>query len=541
MNAELPAGITGATANFVVRPYDFLLSGIAERGGHRRESAGRRRVRAPCSWRPARRFARRSRCATRKATRRRTTAARRRPKACGSRRQIVAPVGGANSAVGTRRSVSARSANGVATGTDFTWSEVGIMQAVPGIGDGRLPHGRRRHGTGRASASAGSSRATSSSALNSPLFDTACSAGGFTYQGQAFNYVDAPVITATAVAVSGTTTTNYTGAFFKLDELDADGPQLCERGSRARHVGLPATTVDPAIASVGGGVATLTFGSGSGLAFVKAAPLAPFPAQVQLSIDVLDSDGVAAVGAAPLGNPVTFGIVGRHPVHGRRRRFATAACASAPPIGSERVDLPVPMRAEYYASAATGFVDNAADTLQRPASRSRSPATRKAWTPARPACSIAALPVRAAWVARPPQRSRFAIGEPPLAGGDFNLRLGAPGAGNQGSVLIRRRCRRGCVSTGTRAPPATRIRRARPRSGSSAASAARSTRARSTRSVARRRQATVCCRAVVPPSKRLPSHQPTRAHTAATPAPITMHVRRRDAGSRMASCPWAMT
>ena len=36
VNAELPAGITGATANFVVRPFDFVLSGIAERGRQRR-------------------------------------------------------------------------------------------------------------------------------------------------------------------------------------------------------------------------------------------------------------------------------------------------------------------------------------------------------------------------------------------------------------------------------------------------------------------------------------------------------------------------
>jgi len=81
--------------------------------------------------------------------------------------------------------------------------------------------------------------------------------GGFTYQGQSFGYGTAPVITATAVAAGGTTTTNYTnGAFFKLSN------------------------------------ATLTFSSGTGLKFVKGAPVAPFDANMQLAINVIDADGV---------------------------------------------------------------------------------------------------------------------------------------------------------------------------------------------------------------------------------------------------------
>ena len=49
--------------------------------------------------------------------------------------QLVAPAGGASPAVGSTVGFGAFG-NGVATGSDFTWPEVGIMQAVPGIGDG---------------------------------------------------------------------------------------------------------------------------------------------------------------------------------------------------------------------------------------------------------------------------------------------------------------------------------------------------------------------------------------------------------------------
>ncbi len=235
VNAELPAGITGATTNFVVRPYDFQLERHRERGGHRRESAGSRRVR--------RRILGRRRAVSRDghgARRGGRCDAEFRPRSDSRRR---APRDAARRAGRRReprrsglRSVSGPSPNGVATGTDFTWSEVGIMQAVPGIDDGDyLTAGDV---TGPASERIG--RFVPSHfvvALNSPLFETACSAGGFTYQGQAFDYVNAPVITATAVAVSGTPTTNYTGLVLQARQHDADGPQLLEPGSRARHVG----------------------------------------------------------------------------------------------------------------------------------------------------------------------------------------------------------------------------------------------------------------------------------------------------------------
>ena len=352
--------------------------------------------------------------------------------------QLVAPVGGASPAVGSTVGFGSF-ANGVATGSDFTWSEVGIMQIVPGIDDGAyLTAGDV---TGPASERIGrfipSHFVVGLSGLNSPLFETGCTAGGFTYQGQAFNYVNAPVITATAVAVSGTPTTNYTGSFFKLDNTTLTGRSYASVAGPLDTSGLPAAAVDPAIANVGGGVVTLTFSSGSGLAFVKAAPQAPFPADVQLSINVIDSDGVAAVGAAPFGNPVTFGFAGGIPfTGGDEMRYGRVRVGTA--VGSELVDLPVPMRAEYYASAGAGFVTNAADTCTTDVSLAFPAYTESlndGETCVRDSGAPGASGVGCAAAALLPARYR----EPPLvtAGGDFNLHLGAPGAGNQGSVLVR--------------------------------------------------------------------------------------------------------
>ena len=429
--AELPAGITGATTNFVVRPFDFQLSGIANAAAtvvnpQAADASGAVFLAAGAPFRATVTVRDAEGDATPNFGREAI------PEGVRLATQLVAPVGGASPAVGATLGFGSF-ANGVATGSDFTWSEVGIMQAVPGIDDGDyLTAGDV---TGPVSERIG--RFIPSHfvvALNSPLFETACSAGGFTYQGQAFNYVNAPVITATAVAVSGTPTTNYTGSFFKLDNTTLTGRSYASPAAALDTSALPVTAVDPAIVSVGGGTATLTFGSGGGLAFVKAAPLAPFPAQVQLSIDVLDADGVAAVGAAPLGNPVTFGSAGGIPfTAGQEIRYGRVRVGTA--VGSELVDLPVPMRAEYYASAAAGFVGNGADTCATNVSLAF-PAYTESLNAGETCVLDSGAPGASGMGCAAAAALPLRYGAPPLAG-DFNLRLAAPGAGNQGSVLVR--------------------------------------------------------------------------------------------------------
>ena len=57
------------------------------------------------------------------------------PERVRSPRRSTRPSGGATPAIGSTVGFGSF-ASGVATGTDFTWSEVGIMRAVPGVGDG---------------------------------------------------------------------------------------------------------------------------------------------------------------------------------------------------------------------------------------------------------------------------------------------------------------------------------------------------------------------------------------------------------------------
>jgi hypothetical protein len=420
VNAELPAGIAGATTNFVVRPYDFALSSIANAAGsvvnpQAADASGAVFLAAGAPFRATVTVRDAEGSATPNYGRESI------PETVRLTTQLVAPAGGASPAIGWTTGFGSFT-NGVATGTDFIWSEVGIVRAVPGVGDGNY-------------LTAGIGRFVPSHfvvALNSPLFATACSAGGFTYQGQSFGYATAPVITATAVAASGSTTTNYTGSFFKLTNTTLSGRSYSSPAAALDTSGLPATAVDPAIATPSGGVATLTFSSGTGLAFGKGAPQAPFAAQLQLSLDVEDSDGVAAVGAAPLGNPVTFGSAGGMQfTAGQQIRYGRVRVGTA--VGSELIDLAVSMRAEYYFDDGTGFVANAQDTCTTSVSLAFPAYTENlsaGETCVRDSGAPGASALGCAAAALTPYR------EPPL-GGDFNLQLAAPGAGNQGSVLIR--------------------------------------------------------------------------------------------------------
>jgi MSHA biogenesis protein MshQ len=431
VSAELPAGITGATANFVVRPYDFVLTDIANSAGtvvnpQAVDAAGGVFLAAGAPFRATVTVRDAEGSATPNYGNESI------PETVRLGTQLVAPAGGASPSIGATVSFGAFS-NGQATGTDFTWSEVGIMRAVPSVGDGSY----LTAGDVAGAASERIGRFVPSHfivALNAPLFATACSAGSFTYQGEPFAFATAPVITATAVAASGTVTTNYAGPLFKLANATLPARSYASTAGPLDTSGLPSPAVDPAIASSGGGVATLTFASGSGLRFVKGAPQAPFAAQIELAIDVLDSDGVAAVGAGPLGNPVTFGTTGGIPfTAGQEIRYGRVRVGTA--VGSELVNLPVPMRAEYYANAAAGFVANGADTCTTNVSLAF-PAFTESLAAGETCVLDSGAPgasgLGCAAVAAPPLR----YGEPP-AGGDFNLRLAAPGAGNQGSVLIR--------------------------------------------------------------------------------------------------------
>jgi hypothetical protein len=432
VNAELSNGIIGATNLFVVKPYDFVFSAIANAANsvtnpQASTATGSVFIAAGAPFR-ATVTVRDSEGSATPNYGRETPA-----ETVRFVQQLTLPSGGAIPGVGQTAGFGAFT-SGVATGTDFTWSEVGIIRVRGAIydsdylGAGDVTGVTLSENIGRFVPH----RFVVS--LNTPQFTTACTAGGFTYQGQSFGYATAPVISATAVALGGTTTTNYTGAFFKLTNSSLTGRSYTAANTLTT-TGLPATTTDPTITSPGGGNATLTFGSGSGLSFARSL-LAPFQAGVQLAINVLDSDGVAAVGVAPYGNPVTFGASGGIAFSaGQEIRYGRVRVGTA--IGSERVNLPVPMRAEYYASTTAGFVTNVNDTCSTGISLAFS-----GYTENLAAGETCVLDSGSPGSSGSGCAAAAAVGErfrePPTvaAGGDFNLRLAAPGAGNQGSVVI---------------------------------------------------------------------------------------------------------
>jgi MSHA biogenesis protein MshQ len=246
-------------------------------------------------------------------------------------------------------------------------------------------------------------------ATSTPQFQTGCASGGFTYLQQPFGYSpgNAPVITATARSASGTVTQNYAGGFFRLTNASLAGRSYTAASGSLDLSGLPPATSDPLIVDAGGGVGTLTFDSGSGLAFSRSALAAPFDAEIALSIDVLDLDGVAALanpvsfGAASAGNGIAFSA-------GKQLRFGRALLGNA--HGSELLPLAVPLRAEYWTGS--GFASNTSDSCT-----------------AVPLAELALAP-------SPPPLTTTPSLTSPLVAGDAGLSLSAPGSPGYFDLLL---------------------------------------------------------------------------------------------------------
>ena len=221
-----------------MRPYDFVLSGIADAAGtvvnpQAADASGAVFLAAGAPFRATVTVRDAEGDATPNYGREST------PETVRLARRSSRPVGGASPAVGVDASGSARSERR----RDGHAISRGPRSASCGPCPASATATTSRPATSRVAPSERIGRFVPSHfavALNAPLFATACAAGGFTYQGQPFGYTTAPVITATAVAVGGTTTTNYTGAFFKLEQRDADGPQLLEPAAALDTSGLPA-------------------------------------------------------------------------------------------------------------------------------------------------------------------------------------------------------------------------------------------------------------------------------------------------------------
>lgn len=418
---ELAAGIRGATGSFVVRPADFLLTDIESADGDANPSAGSFSGAAFVA-------AGESFSATvtaidaegdvtpnfgREAV----------PEGVALLPSLVAPAGGNLPAV-TNADAFGPFTAGSASGSSFSWPEVGIITLRAVIADGDYL------GTGDLAGqdSGNVGRFTAhhfDTVINAPVLETACSAGGFSYLGQPFGYAVEPEITVTARAATGEATLNYRDGFFRLTGLPA--PVYSSSVATLLTGGL----VDDGAAAVvsnGDGTATLRYSSGAGLAFARDAETPAFSADVRLSQLVVDTDGAAATV-----NPVVFGNPGGMLFDGGdEMRYGRVALLNA--FGSELVDLPVTMRTEYYLDDTRGFVPNEDDSC--PVAIEVSAADFTDNLDGGDTCLLNVDPLNLGLNLCPlVQPLLLDIVSPPL-GGRFDLGLKAPGEGNDGGLTV---------------------------------------------------------------------------------------------------------
>ena len=280
--------------------------------------------------------------------------------------------------------------------------------------------------------------------LNVPALAPAC--GTFTYVGQPFTYATAPVITVrartgTTNGLTNATTVNYAGAYVKLtnssltpstqllrySRFDSLGGGTTPALSTANVPGDPGVGSDPAVGIFTGGVGALTFSSGTGLLFTRSTttPNLPFNADIALSVNVIDGDGIfyagnpAAFGAASSGNGIAFS-----PPTAKEMRFGRMRLNNA--YGSALLDLPLPLSVESYVVGGA-FATNSADnctTLQGSDLRFSFVAT----TPNLTACETAISPATNIYFYNGKASSTPASLTP--------AKLVKPGSNNNGSVDV---------------------------------------------------------------------------------------------------------
>jgi len=370
---------------------------------------------------------------------------------------------------------AASSATGTATGAAFNYSEVGNFAiGVNGVLDNTFTNASTDQGNGDCTLDFSNAlvggrygcyfgnNAVSSTigrftpdnfdiALNAPAFSTGCAPGSFTYLGQPFTYTVQPVITVTArnsAALGNQTTQNYQGlSWWKMTSGSLTGKTYTAAVGILDPSGVPGT--DPVIRFNGDGLpgepaagqGTLTFSSGTGLFFTRAAPVASFDADISLAINVIDTDGVvlatnpARFGQATAGNGIAFN-------NGKSMRFGRLAISNA--NGSQLVPLLVRLETQYWSGPpSNAFITNAADSC-----------TTLAGTNITMGNFQGNLGPLASCKTNINANVTFAAGR-------GNLQLTAPGSGNGGSVDLTVQLGSGafgsnsCVSPGSPPPQAT--------------------------------------------------------------------------------------
>ncbi|WP_369600987.1 DUF6701 domain-containing protein [Hahella sp. SMD15-11] len=311
---------------------------------------------------------------------------------------LVAPAGGNDPGL-TGTLVLSAFTSGTATGT-YSYGEVGIIDISAALTDSDYL------GSGKTLTSSTGNvgrfiPADFSLSISQPgSLDSACTAAGTSYIGQAIPWANVPIVTITARNASGATTQNYTGAFARLVAGDVSVTAPASDSTNGLSV---TATLNTGALSGSNGVFQYSFSALDTFIYDKVltAKVAPFVADLRPQLTaVTDSDGVSATGMplslTPAGSTVYWG----------RMKLENA-------FGPETLALDVPFSIQYWDGSQ--YLVHAGDNCT---TYDVNDATY----------SLSLTP--------PAGLTTTASGAGTVVAGAGSLTLSAPGAGNTGTVIL---------------------------------------------------------------------------------------------------------
>jgi MSHA biogenesis protein MshQ len=262
---------------------------------------------------------------------------------------LVAPAGGVT---GTLAGSFGAFTAGVATGTSFTWNDVGIITLRPSVGDASYLGAGDTVGT--ASGNVGRffpDHFTLSAATLANRSGACTPVSTFTYLGEKLNLA----FTLTAEKLGGGTTQNYDGTlggggFAKLPPGEFDKYGVGARSGATDLASRISGSVSGAPVWASGVLAGVTVQA----TVMRAAAGADGPwTATQFGIAPQDSDGVQLLASA-FNLDVDNNAVNEHQAIGATTNLYFGRLRLLNTYGSELLDIRVPLRAEYYAQIGVG-------------------------------------------------------------------------------------------------------------------------------------------------------------------------------------------
>jgi hypothetical protein len=189
--------------------------------------------------------------------------------------------------------------------------------------------------------------------------DPTCVPRSFTYVGQPFGYVTLPQSLVLARNAAGNTTVNYSGNLWKLTAANAT--QTYSPITPATPA-LDVTGIGtPLVASSGNGTGSVTSNSADSVFYIRTTPVAPFNANITLTVSVQDTaENAASQGIITTTLPVLYNGSGSGIAFdaGNEIRYGRMRLNNA--IGSELLPLTVPLTTQYWTGV--GWVTNSSDS-----------------------------------------------------------------------------------------------------------------------------------------------------------------------------------